>query len=292
MQVYNLKRKQTHADKGDSTVDGAMTGAAISAAPSPTRRRLTAELARTAGTTTALLLLLVAAPTPPGVVTTLRSAGSSPDPAEPLVAALALAAWLLAGWLLACIACTSGSHLPGAVGRRLGDVAARTTPRAVRRGLEATLGLTIAVGALAGPAGAAGPSGAREVLIASAIPAAAVAGAEQPPLDLDWGQPAPGPNAEGRTGPDADSAGADPPRPSPVPEPVGPQHTVDAVVRAGDTLWAIAERELRAAGAVPTARAVAQRWPAWWAANRDAVGGDPDLITPGLRLVAPPQRPL
>ena len=34
----------------------------------------------------------------------------------------------------------------------------------------------------------------------------------------------------------------------------------------------------------------AAEWPRWWAANRDVVGDDPDLLRPGQRLVAPPAR--
>lgn len=243
-----------------------------------------AGLGRATGVAAALLLLLAAAPSPAQAVTALRQAGGSLDPAEPLVAALSLAAWLIAGWLLACIACAGGSHLPGVVGRALGSVARRTTPRAVRRGLEATLGLTIAVGALAGPASAAGPGAALDSGASSAVAAeAAPAVADQVPLDLDWGQPA------APLPPDPVAPAADPAVPTPPAEAAG---TGGTVVRAGDTLWALAEQELRADGAAaPTAREVAQRWPAWWAANRDAIGSDPDLITPGVHLIAPPAPP-
>jgi hypothetical protein len=59
------------------------------------------------------------------------------------------------------------------------------------------------------------------------------------------------------------------------------------VVRPGDSLWAIAERQLSAAGAHATSADVARAWPAWWAVNRDVVGDDPNLIHPGQRLHAP-----
>jgi hypothetical protein len=54
---------------------------------------------------------------------------------------------------------------------------------------------------------------------------------------------------------------------------VGAVRAAQAVrtVRPGDTLWGIA----------------GPAWPRWYAANRRAVGPDPDLIRPGLRLVPP-----
>jgi len=57
------------------------------------------------------------------------------------------------------------------------------------------------------------------------------------------------------------------------------------VVRRGDSLWSIAAREL---GADASAEAIAARWPQWYAANRDVIGPDPDLILPGQVLRTPP----
>lgn len=56
------------------------------------------------------------------------------------------------------------------------------------------------------------------------------------------------------------------------------------VVRPGDSLWSIAAQEL---GADASAEAVAARWPQWYAANRDVIGPDPDLILPGQVLRTP-----
>lgn len=63
-------------------------------------------------------------------------------------------------------------------------------------------------------------------------------------------------------------------RPDPAPR--------DHVVRPGDSLWSIAEA---APGA--GAKDVEERWRAIWAANRDVIGDDPDLILPGQRLRLP-----
>jgi hypothetical protein len=57
------------------------------------------------------------------------------------------------------------------------------------------------------------------------------------------------------------------------------------VVRAGDTLWALAERSLPSAA---DDGAVTARWHLIYALNRDRIGPDPDLIQPGQRLRLPP----
>ena len=56
------------------------------------------------------------------------------------------------------------------------------------------------------------------------------------------------------------------------------------VVRAGDSLWSIAAREL---GPNASAEAIGARWPEWYAANRQVIGSDPDLILPGQVLRIP-----
>ena len=48
-------------------------------------------------------------------------------------------------------------------------------------------------------------------------------------------------------------------------------------VKSGDSLSAIAESEM----------GDAKRWPELYAANKDAVGGNPDMIHPGLELKIP-----
>ena len=63
-----------------------------------------------------------------------------------------------------------------------------------------------------------------------------------------------------------------------------PSRTESVVVRGGDTLWDIAAAHL---GSGATNVAVAAEWQRWYAVNADLIGGDPDLIRPGQRLVAP-----
>jgi hypothetical protein len=56
------------------------------------------------------------------------------------------------------------------------------------------------------------------------------------------------------------------------------------IVRAGDTLWAIAKRSLPDGASDAE---VAQSCAAWFAANRAVIGNDPDLIIPTQRLHPP-----
>jgi len=63
-------------------------------------------------------------------------------------------------------------------------------------------------------------------------------------------------------------------------------------VRRGDSLWGVTVRVL-APGAVdePDAAVVDRGWRLLYAANRAAVGPDPDLIQPGTQLEVPPRPP-
>ncbi len=58
----------------------------------------------------------------------------------------------------------------------------------------------------------------------------------------------------------------------------------EIVVLRGDTLWAIAARNL---GPGATTAQIAREWPRWWAANEHVIGPDPDRILPGQRLQPP-----
>ena len=58
------------------------------------------------------------------------------------------------------------------------------------------------------------------------------------------------------------------------------------MVRRGDTLWALAERQLPREGR--EAGAIDQQWRRIYRANRAEVGPDPDLIQPGTPLSLPP----
>ncbi|WP_314191305.1 LysM domain-containing protein [uncultured Arthrobacter sp.] len=56
-------------------------------------------------------------------------------------------------------------------------------------------------------------------------------------------------------------------------------------VRAGDSLWTIAAREL---GPGASEVEIAARWPLWYQANRAVIGADPNVLLPGQLLSSPP----
>lgn len=90
------------------------------------------------------------------------------------------------------------------------------------------------------------------------------------------------------TAPPAYPAPPAPPAP-PLPPPPMPVTPVEQhVVETGDCLWSIARHRL---GAAATNTAVDAGWRAIYAANRAAVGDDPNLIHPGLVLTLPPITP-
>ena len=67
-----------------------------------------------------------------------------------------------------------------------------------------------------------------------------------------------------------------------APRPADPTPAPSVIVRPGDSLWAIAERDLPPGA---PERAVVSRWHAIYAANRAVIGPDPDLLEPGQRLL-------
>ena len=230
----------------------------VEAPPAPRR-----PTARAATVCAALVGLLACAPSPAAALTTLRApldagAVAGGDVTAPVVGLLSLVAWPLAGWLLVATALAASSRLPGVGGRVGSAVLRRVAPATVRRCLELALGLTVATAVVAGPASASHTG-------AEAVPPPA---AVSTPL-LDW------PTTQL-------------PRPEVVPAQVRtaePRLPEPVVVRPGDSLWALAARSL-GEGAAPDQ--VAATWPAWWSANRDVIGDDPDLLRPGAVLTPPP----
>jgi len=55
------------------------------------------------------------------------------------------------------------------------------------------------------------------------------------------------------------------------------------IVRRGDTLWLVAERQVPGQGRP----AVVRTWKTIWSINQDVIGPDPNLILPGQRLRLP-----
>ena len=108
-------------------------------------------------------------------------------------------------------------------------------------------------------------------------------------------RPTPSTGAQAAAALPAGSPGFRPTRPAPAPDEAGARllapsprpvaAALDTVtVRRGDSLWSIAVRHL---GSAATDAEVARAWPQWYAANREVIGDDPDLIHPGTQLVPP-----
>lgn len=133
-------------------------------------------------------------------------------------------------------------------------------PRAVRRVVLAACGLSLA-GSLATPAYA--DPGGPEVLAGLPLP-------DRTTTTTHW---------IGSLARGGDQA---PPHPAAARE--RPAGGATVRVLPGDTLWELAEDEL---GADARPEDVERRWREIYAANRDLVGADPDLIRPGQRLTLP-----
>lgn len=197
-----------------------------------------------------LSLLLLA----PGTAADTRSLGAADfDSALTSFASLALVA--LSTWILTCVVLASlARHAAWAL-----LLSRATTPLFLRRALY--LG---AAGALAvGPVAASGPSVQGPEGHGTTSTARILDGLRLP--DRPVGQtPAPAGDYSAAT----------------------PQATY--TVRAGDTLWAIASRDLDPTVSPMVVAAAMRRW---YAANRGVIGADPNLIFPDQQLARPTPDP-
>lgn len=176
------------------------------------------------------------------------------------IAALFAWTWLLLSGLAAAVVASRGQQVGPVTA-----VADRMLPAAARRVLLGLLGL----GVLTAPACAIGAAGAAIPEAASAAAIGLRSADEHPEADPRL--------LEGLPFPDRPSGGvlrAADRRPE----------RARVVVRRGDTLWGIVAHSL---GPAATAEQVARTWPAWYAANRQVIGDDPDLILPGTSLRSP-----
>ena len=174
------------------------------------------------------------------------------------LALLACALWLLAGTTLTLLAAAGRVTAPGSrLAVVLGRASERACPLAVRTVVSAAVGVSLTV-AVAGPSSA-DPHGRG--------PAAGLTGLALPDRTTGAGSFA-GPT----TGPTS----------GPTTGPTNRQSVV--LVRPGDSLWSIASGLL---GGSPAEADVTRAWHRVYAANRDRVGDDPDLIRPGTRLLVP-----
>ncbi|QIX27661.1 LysM peptidoglycan-binding domain-containing protein [Nocardioides sp. JQ2195] len=221
----------------------------------PSRERSTAAPARcllvwlvaSAGLAALLQLLL------PHLRRTIRWVENPALAPATLEEALAdVAAVLLAGCLVWWWVATSFAVVEAATCFRLGPC-----PRLIRRTVLVACGIGLASGL---------------------SPASADQSAGQPP------QPSDDAVIVGLQLPDRQSLDAHAPGPRTAPARVPVTSTV--IVRAGDSLWRIAEAELPPRAG---ARSIDALWREIWAANRALIGTDPDLIRPGAQLHLPPR---
>lgn len=227
-----------------------------------------------------------------------------PDAAVSTLAASLL--WLVALWTAGALSITALALLPGRVGLHAQVVAARVTPALLRRVLGAAAGTSILIS----------PSPAFADTAASSAPApvgtsASPTSTAAPSLPMDRpGEKSGGGFTEAPSLPalgwptdpiesagPARSVAGDPPTPagSVAGDPATPAASKPAEprsapsgdhvrVRPGDSLWSIAAHRLGAAGS--PAR-IQGEWPRWYSANRQLIGADPNLLRPGMSLLAP-----
>lgn len=226
------------------------------------------------------------------------------------VAALALAtlAWLATGMVLETLA-----RAPGHVGRAAARASAAVSPLVVRRAAAVVIGAGLSAGlspgvSLASPTASLAASihvSASHTPGTSAIPLAG--GATGGTADPGVG-PLPHPGFAPLPEPGFAPLAALEPVPPLTHEPFVAERPVvraqpdvrvitpsdrratqrdparEVVVHRGDSLWSIAARHL---GREPSDAEIAREWPRWFAANRAAIGSDPDLLLPGQVLIAP-----
>jgi Tfp pilus assembly protein FimV len=210
-----------------------------------------------------------------------------PDQTLPLLLCLAMSA--VSAWVVVLLLLASASRLPGLFGNVAATAFRHLAPALVRRVVEVMLGATTVLAVTTATAQAAGPvqrpaAAAAQVAVASPT----IVSLDRPtavdldrPAVLDLDRPAP---------PDLDRPAADPSRgivlvtvvPTRSAAPQAKSATVR--VRAGDSLWRIAERSLPP-GSGP--RAIEKAWHRWYAVNRAVIGSNPNLLQPGQQLVPP-----
>jgi hypothetical protein len=226
-------------------------------------RRLAVALAAMAGIAAALCAV---APAPGAALAALSAPQHLVDSTGPdalvlaLAAVLAWAAWL---WGAVGLLLTAAAALPGAAGSLFRALLHGVVPATLRRAAGVALGAGVALNGplLAGVALAAPPA---PSITAPAVP--------------DW----PSGTSEAPV--------PVPPAPDPASSPTAGTH----VVVPGECLWQIATDQLRGDGsgsARPATEAVvASTVHAWWSANAQVIGPDPDLIRPG-QVLRPPLQP-
>jgi hypothetical protein len=191
---------------------------------------------------------------------------TAPPAGEPAVGEIVLGcawlAWALVSYLTLSVAAAALAHLTSAIGP-LGGALNRLAPHCLRRLVDTAITVGLAAAVLGASTATVLPraAGATPAVSTTTPHSTASAG------DLDW----PGL---------ADTVRR--PRPD-----VGLVNGSRVLVQPGDSLWSIAARHLGSSADGP---AITAAWHEWYAANRQVVGNNPNLIYPGQRLTAPGPR--
>jgi hypothetical protein len=214
------------------------------------------------------------------------AAAGPADPAAGILLVAALGGMLLSAWLGLGTTLTALSALPGAVGRACRRLAGRIAPAAARKIVAFVLGTTLTAALVPGSALAGtGHEAPRPAVVAAGRPAVgAVRDAADAAPDASFrfvSEPA----QDTRHREAAPPPSWSPERPAPPQLRASPADGI--VVHRGDTLWSIAARHL---DPMATAAVIDAECHRWFAANRDVIGQDPDLILPG-QLLSPPPSP-
>jgi hypothetical protein len=220
-------------------------------------------------------------------------------PADGILLVAGLGGTLLSLWLGLGMALSALAILPGALGDLCRPLAERVAPAAVRRVVAFILGTTLAAAFVPGTAvaGVGREAGHAAVLVATA--------ARHPGAKLGGGVAVAAPDASFRSVSERSSSrdravvgrGLDEVDAAPPPSwPANSNSHAAArakpslqriTVRPGDTLWSIAADHL---GRAASNADISAEWPRWFAANREAMGTDADLILPGQMLRPPASR--
>ncbi|WP_129785708.1 LysM peptidoglycan-binding domain-containing protein [Promicromonospora panici] len=239
-----------------------------------------------------LTLALVAAAGALGIRTWQVGAalGSALFPVEDIVELAAVAVGTVAaGWTglhaLIALACVLAGRrgVRWAAGER---AVARNAPAVVRRFARAAAGAGIGL-ALTTPTAMALPGWGTGAAASADRPVVAVELGWQPTDDVPGDRGAAGESAPGRS--TSPRSGPAPERSSLVNRGVraGTERAPLVVVEPGDTLWAIAADRLTAERAATHPSDVAAAVNRWHHTNRQVLGGNPDLIRPGMVLRQP-----
>jgi nucleoid-associated protein YgaU len=233
----------------------------------------------------------------------------SADPVAVILAAMAAAAELVGGYLLVTVLLRMAAALPGLAGALARQASDLVTLPLVRRALDGAIGGALLLQVAVGPAmpahGAAAATISRPQAVVAAAhtaPADAIAstaaaaltagdhGADHLPQDVmgTEARPPSPPSPDTTLVPLPGWLGGVPERAAPPGSHSQPEPAVH-VIRHGDTLWAIAEAHLPSG--LRTNPVIDRYWRQLYAANRNVLGPDPDLIFPGTRITVPTYEP-